>query len=100
MHRGKLIGCDAPNHLRAQLCAFVFEGHSAEAREAEQAIQTQPGVLNTNSYGDVIRVIVDDPARSPAIQPEWQTRGIAVQNFQAVHARLEDVFVLALEPGK
>lgn len=98
MHRGKLIAYDAPNHLRAQLGAFVFEGHSAQARKADQAIQTQPGILNTNSYGDIIRVIVDDPARIPAIQTEWQTRGIAVQNFQAVHARLEDVFVLALEP--
>lgn len=99
MHRGKLIANDAPNHLRAQIGAYVFEGHSAQARKAEQAIP-QAGILNTNSYGDVIRVIVDDPARIPFIQTAWQTRGIVVQNFQQVHARLEDVFVLALEPKK
>lgn len=98
MYRGKLIANDAPNHLRAQLGAYVFEGHAAEARKAEQAVHTLPGVLNTNSYGDVIRLIVDDPARVPWIQTEWAARAIAVRNFQRVTPRLEDVFVLALDP--
>jgi ABC-2 type transport system ATP-binding protein len=92
MHRGKLIANDAPNHLRANLGAFVFEGHSAQARAAERAIQTLPGVLNVNTYGDVIRVIVPDAARISAIQNAWQTQNIGVQNFQPVSARLEDVF--------
>ncbi len=97
MHRGKLIANDAPNHLRAQLGAFVFEGHSAQARAAEQAIQTLPGLLNVNTYGDVIRIIADDAARIPAIEKEWHTRNVAVQHLQPVAPRLEDVFVLAIE---
>lgn len=97
MHRGKLLANDTPNNLRAQLGAFVFEGHSAHARNAERALAAQPGILNTNAYGDVIRVIVDDPARVAAIQNEWQTRDIAVQNFQPTNARLEDVFVLRIQ---
>ncbi len=97
MYRGKVIATDAPNRLRANLGAAVFEGHSTQARRAGQAIESHAGVLNTNSYGDVIRVIVDDPARVPAIQGEWHARSIAVQDFQTVSARLEDVFVLALE---
>lgn len=96
MHRGKLIANASPNHLRANLGAFVFEGHSAQARAAERAIQQGAGLLNTTTYGDVIRVIVDDPSRINVIQNEWHTRGIVVQNVQQVTARLEDVFVLAL----
>ncbi len=96
MHRGKLLANDSPNQLRANLGAFVFEGHSAHARQAERAIKNHAGILNLNTYGDVIRVIVDDSSRFTNIQTEWQTRGIAVQNFQPVTARLEDVFVLAI----
>lgn len=96
MHRGKLIACDEPNRLRAQLGAFVYEGHSPQARAAEHAIEHFDGVLNVNTYGDVLRVIVNDPARIRAIQSEWQTRGIAMQQFQEVSPRLEDVFVLKI----
>lgn len=96
MHRGKLIATDAPNHLRANLGAFVFEGHTAQARAAERAIRDRAGILNVNTYGDVIRMIVNDPARISEIASEWQTRNITVQNLQPVNPRLEDVFVLAI----
>ncbi len=96
MHRGKLVANDAPNHLRANLGAFVYEGHSAHARRAEHALQAHAGILNVNTYGDVIRLIVDDSARIPAIQNEWTAQNIVVQNLQQVNARLEDVFVLAM----
>lgn len=99
MHRGRLIANDAPNALRAHLGAFVFEGHSTRARAAEHAIQTREGVLNTNTYGDVIRVIVDDPARMVGIQNEWQTRDLAMPTLERVNPRLEDVFVLAISDG-
>lgn len=99
MHRGKLIACDEPNRLRAQLGAFVYEGRSPHARAAERAIEHFDGVLNVNTYGDVLRVIVNDPARLRAIQNEWQTRGIAMQQFQKVSPRLEDVFVLKIVNG-
>lgn len=97
MHRGKLIANDAPNHLRANLGAFVVEGHSPQARAAMRALNSQAGILNANTYGDVIRLIVDDPNRIMSIQNKWQTQGIAVRNFQPVSARLEDVFVLAID---
>jgi ABC-2 type transport system ATP-binding protein len=96
MHRGQLIACDAPDHLRASLGAFVFEGHTAQARAAERAVRDRPGVLNVNSYGDVLRVIVDDTQRVPPLRREWETRGLTVRNFNPVKPRLEDVFVLKL----
>ncbi len=96
MHRGALVACDAPNHLRANLGAFVFEGHSPQARAAERLIRSQAGVLNANTYGDVLRVIVDNVARTAAWQSEWGAKGIAIQNFQQVTPRLEDVFVLKM----
>jgi ABC-2 type transport system ATP-binding protein len=97
MHRGKLVAYDEPNRLRAQLGAFVFEGHSVHARAAEQALAQLEGVLNLNTYGDVVRLIVDDPARLTAIQNVWQTRGIVIQHLQQVKPRLEDVFVLKMQ---
>lgn len=96
MHRGNLVACDEPNHLRAQLGAFVFEAHSPQARAAEHAIEQLDGVLNVNTYGDIVRLIVDDPARLTAIQNEWQARGLAIHHLQNVTPRLEDVFVLKI----
>src|SRR5581483_8098849 len=96
MHRGNLVAYDEPNRLRAQLGAFVLEGHSVQARAAEQALAHLEGVLNVNTYGDVVRLIVDDPARLTAIQNAWQTRGIVIHHLQEVKPRLEDVFVLKM----
>lgn len=96
MHRGMLIANDTPNHLRANIGAHILEGHSADARAAGHAIQALPGILNVNVYGDILRIIADDPARLTAIQNEWQTRGLAVINLYPTTARLEDVFVLSI----
>ncbi|MBI4672801.1 MAG: ABC transporter ATP-binding protein [Chloroflexi bacterium] len=96
MHRGKLVAYDEPNHLRAQLGAYIYEGHSTQARAAEHALEHLDGVLNVNTYGEVVRVIVDAPTRAAAVQNAWQTRGLALQNFHAASPRLEDVFVLKI----
>lgn len=96
MHRGKLVACDEPNRLRAQLGAFVYEARSTQARAAERAAQALAGVLNVNTYGDIVRVIVDDPARRAALETAWHARAIPIQRLQQVAPRLEDVFVLKI----
>ncbi|RIK24937.1 MAG: multidrug ABC transporter ATP-binding protein [Chloroflexi bacterium] len=96
MHRGKLVACDEPNRLRAQLGAFVYEARSTQARAAERAAQALAGVLNVNTYGDIVRVIVDDPARRAALENVWRARAIPIQRLQQVAPRLEDVFVLKI----
>ncbi|MCG3139446.1 MAG: putative multidrug ABC transporter ATP-binding protein YbhF [Anaerolineae bacterium] len=96
MHRGKLVACDEPNRLRAQLGAFVYEARSTQARAAERAAQALAGVLNVNTYGDIVRVIVDDPARRAALENAWRARAISIQRLQQVAPRLEDVFVLKI----
>lgn len=100
MHRGNLVACDEPNHLRAQLGAFVYEAHSPQARAAEHSIEQLAGVLNVNTYGDIVRVIVDDTARMAAIQDTWQARNIPIRHLQQVAPRLEDVFVLKMEQAR
>ena len=96
MHRGNLVACDEPNRLRAELGAFVFEGHSPHARRAEHLADNLAGVLNVNTYGDVVRLIVDDPARMTAVQAAWSAQDITMQHLHQVHPRLEDVFVLKI----
>jgi ABC-2 type transport system ATP-binding protein len=97
MHRGSLVACDEPNRLRAQLGAFVYEAHSPQARAAEHAIEHLDGVLNVDTFGEIVRLIVDNAARLPAIQDTWQARGIPVHHLQNVSPRLEDVFVLKMQ---
>src|SRR5581483_10641360 len=96
MHRGRLVACDAPDQLRANLGALVYEAHTPQARAAERAAQDQPGVLNINTYGDVLRVIVDDAQRIPLLERAWQARGLPIQDLRQVGPRLEDVFVLKI----
>lgn len=97
MHRGTLMACDTPQTLRAELGAFVFEGQAEHARAAERAVQALPGVRNVNTYGETVRLIVDEPRRMEAIRSEWAARGLVVRNIEAVAPRLEDVFVLRLK---
>lgn len=96
LHRGSLIALDSPGRLRAQLGAFVLEGRSPAARAAAQALTSLPGILNVYAYGNVLRVIVDDPSRAAALEQALSERALAVYNFHPVPPRLEDVFVMKL----
>jgi ABC-2 type transport system ATP-binding protein len=96
MFRGRLIACESPNKLRAEFRATVLEAQAGDAMQARKLIETHTGVLSASTHGDVIHLLVDQPARAAELGAAWTEHGLAVQNLRVVKPRLEDVFVLAV----
>ncbi len=96
VHAGKVIACDTPAALRAQLSATVLEGQTSGAMRARTVGAAQTGVLNATMHGQVVRVLVDRADRQAALAAAWAAEGIEVRNLHVVSPRLEDAFVLML----
>ncbi len=96
LSRGQLVACNTPAALRDNLGALALEGNTNQATEARRLAATQIGVLNAESHGQLLRLLVDRAERQTDLETLWQSHGIAVKNLHPTTPRLEDAFVLLL----
>jgi len=88
LHRGKLIQCDTPARLRANLADTCFEVKAADSRKTREALEKQPGVLTVQPSGGVLHLFVD-PAKT---SPEKLQSAVPFE-YQRIMPSLEDVFI-------
>jgi len=100
IYQGRLVACDTPERLRADVNATILEAQAANAMLARQPIEHLPGVLNASTHGDLIRILVAHPGQQADIEAAWASSGVAVQNLRVVRPRLEDAFVLLIQTRK
>ncbi|MGB8643819.1 MAG: ABC transporter ATP-binding protein [Anaerolineae bacterium] len=100
MYRGRMIATDTPNRLRDEIDATVLEALSTQAKGARQAVEKHAGVFVASTHGDIVRLLVDSPARQAELDAAWTEQRIPVNNLHVVRPRLEDVFVLSVSRMK
>jgi len=88
LHRGKLIQCDTPARLRANLADTCFEVKAADSHKTREALEKQPGVLTVQPSGGVLHLFVD-PAKT---SPEKLQSAVPFE-YQRIMPSLEDVFI-------
>ncbi len=92
MHLGKLIRCDKPSALRAELKEACYSVTSADLRKTRAALEGQPGVVAVRPSGADLHLFVDESKTS--------VEKLAQQfpfEHQRISPSLEDVFI-ALVP--
>jgi phage terminase large subunit-like protein len=63
-------------------------------REASTLLSGLPGVLEVQTYGDLLHVFVDDAGeRVPAIRAALAQAGIAVEGLRQTRPRMEEAFI-------
>jgi ABC-2 type transport system ATP-binding protein len=63
-------------------------------REAARVIADLPGVLEVQTYGDLLHVFVDDAARrAPEMQAALAGFGIAAEGLRQTRPRMEEAFI-------
>jgi hypothetical protein len=63
-------------------------------REASQIIEKLPGVLEVQTYGDLLHVFVDDAKRRAlVIRKTLIEAGIAVEGLRQTRPRMEEAFI-------
>jgi ABC-2 type transport system ATP-binding protein len=94
MFEGDIIICDQPAHIKELVEGELLEVRPDRLRPASQIVQTLPGVLEVQTYGELLHVFVDDVDRQvPAIQHALTEAGIIVESLRPTRPRMEEAFI-------
>jgi ABC-2 type transport system ATP-binding protein len=101
MYQGRLIVCDTPNHVKGliegeliELRPVAEERGVGLMRRAESALISLAGVVEVQTYGDLLRVFVDNAVlRTPEIKAALAARSIQAKDLRQTHARMEEAFI-------
>jgi ABC-2 type transport system ATP-binding protein len=94
MFEGSIVVCDAPERIKGLVEGELLELRPDRLREASQIIGGLPGVLEVQTYGDLLHVFVDNAARRAAtVQEALDGAGIVVQGLRQTRPRMEEAFI-------
>ncbi len=94
MFEGSIIVCDTPTRIKELVEGELLELRPDRLREANRVIEGLTGVLEVQTYGDLLHVFVDDAARRASdIQETLTGAGIAVHGLRQTRPRMEEAFI-------
>ena len=102
MYNGRLIEQGTPNQIKAlipgELVEFKPESNQIRGvgllRKADRILSQQAGVLEVQTYGDLMHVFVDSIAqRRPQLEAALAAEQITITNFRQTTPRMEEAFI-------
>jgi ABC-2 type transport system ATP-binding protein len=94
MYAGKMVICDAPARIRAQIQGELIELRPDDWQAAHEIVQTLPGVLEIQTYGELLHVLVDSGRkRLPQIEKALKEGGVGYHGSRLATARMEEAFI-------
>ena len=94
MYRGRVIVCDEPERIRGLVVGDLAELRTSNLRAAEAVVVGVAGVLEVQTYGDLLHVFVDDlEERRAALVGALQATGIEITDLRPIRPRMEEAFV-------
>jgi ABC-2 type transport system ATP-binding protein len=94
MFDGNIIACDEPEQIKGLVEGELLELRPDRLREASRLIEGLPGVLEVQTYGDLLHVFVDDAGRrAPIVEASLTEAGIALGGLRQTRPRMEEAFI-------
>lgn len=94
IYRGRIIVCDTPEQIKSLVQGDLLEIRTSDLRRAEKVIRSLDGMLEVQTYGDLIHVFVDSAQiREVAIRSALAGAGIGVVGVRAIRPRMEEAFI-------
>lgn len=94
MYAGKLIACDTPRAIRSRLSGELLEIRPEDWRAAQGVIADLPGVLELQTYGELLHVLVDSSKhRAREIERALKKAGLTHRGVRPVPVRMEQAFI-------
>ena len=94
MFEGKIIVCDVPERIKGMVAGELLELRPTNLRAAEGVIARLPGVLEVQTYGDLLHIFVDDVAlRQSQLEAALAAEKVEVVSLRQTRPRMEEAFI-------
>jgi ABC-2 type transport system ATP-binding protein len=94
MYEGKIVVCDMPDRIRRLVTGELLEVRTSDLRLAEETVARAEGVLEVQTYGDLLHVFVDSAAvREGPLQAALAAAGVQVTGLRQTRPRMEEAFI-------
>ena len=94
MFEGEIIVCDTPESIKELVTGELLELRASNLRRAEEVVAALEGVLEIQTYGDLLHVFVDSVAqRQDSLRGALATAGIEVIGLRQTRPRMEEAFI-------
>jgi ABC-2 type transport system ATP-binding protein len=94
MYAGRLVICDSPKSIRDQIQAELIELYPQDWQAAHELIDTLPGVLELQTYGESLHILVDSgEVRLPQIEIALKKHKITYSSARIAPTRMEEAFI-------
>jgi ABC-2 type transport system ATP-binding protein len=94
MYEGRIIVCDAPDQIKRLVAGELLELRPSDLRRAEEVVARLEGVIELQTYGDLLHVFVDNASvRREALQRALEAAEIGVVSLRHTRPRMEEAFI-------
>jgi len=94
MYEGKMIVCDTPQNIRGQIEGDLIELKSADWRRAKGILQNVPGVIEIQTYGEALHILVDsEEKRLATIEKTLAKNDVTYRGLRRAPIRMEEAFL-------
>jgi ABC-2 type transport system ATP-binding protein len=94
MFEGDLVVCDAPEQVKDLISGELIELRPDDLRRARDLVENLDGVLEIQTYGDLLHVFVDSvERRMSTLENQLEGEGIAVSGLRQTRPRMEEAFI-------
>ena len=94
MYAGGMVICDSPKNIRGRIQADLIELYPQDWQSAHELIETLPGVLEVQTYGESLHILVDSgEVRLPQIEKSLSEHEITYQSARVAPTRMEEAFI-------
>jgi ABC-2 type transport system ATP-binding protein len=94
MYEGQIIVCDVPERIKGMVTGDLLELRPSDLRRAEPLVAGVEGVLEVQTYGDLLHVFVDSAAqRQGALRAALEAANVKVISLRQTRPRMEEAFI-------
>jgi ABC-type multidrug transport system ATPase subunit len=94
MYTGRMVICDSPKNIRGRIQAELIELYPQDWQSAQALIESLPGVLEVQTYGESLHILVDSGERRlPQIQKSLKKHKFDYSNARVAPTRMEEAFI-------
>ncbi len=94
MFEGRIITTGQPQQIKGMVAGELLELRPDHLRRARRRLEHEPGVIEVQTYGELLHVFVDDATeRAPALTHALTDDGIAVHDLRRTRPRMEEAFI-------